>query len=115
MPAGGARPPGLPAMFAAWADPVAADSVLRSALGDAVAELEQHAAPLATLREEALRTALFESLARRLPGHVRTERHLKVPACRGCREFRRARGPRSRTARRGSLRRSGPTPTRPRY
>jgi hypothetical protein len=70
-------------MFAAWDDPAAADSVLRDALHDAVAELEQHAAPLASLREEALRTALFEALSRRLPGHVRKERDLRSPAFRG--------------------------------
>jgi hypothetical protein len=70
-------------MFAAWDDPAAADSVLRDALDDAVREIEQHAARLVSLREEALRTALFEALWRRVPGHVRKERHLKVPAFRG--------------------------------
>jgi hypothetical protein len=70
-------------MFPAWDDPAAADSVLRDALGDAIGELEQHVAPWVSLREEALRTALFDALQRRLPGHVRKERQLKVPAFRG--------------------------------
>jgi len=70
-------------MSPAWDDPRAADTVLRNALGEAVAELEQHSVAFSDLREEALRTALFEALARRLPGHVRKERRLKVRAFRG--------------------------------
>ena len=65
-------------MFADGDAPAAADSILRDALDDAVTELGQLAVPFVSLREEALRAALYESLGCRLPGRVRKERHVDL-------------------------------------
>ncbi len=65
-------------MFTAWDDPTAADGVLRDAVREAIDSLRQAAMPWASLREEDLRSGLFQSLSHRLPGHVRKERLLKI-------------------------------------
>jgi hypothetical protein len=66
-----------------WNDAVVADSHLRAALAEVVAAIEGDPRPLADMREENLRGALQRSLSSQLPGHVRKEQTLDLPAFRG--------------------------------
>lgn len=60
-----------------------ADSVLRDALASACSRLAADQRPPTALREEDLRSAIYEELNIRLPGHVRKERKLTLAAFQG--------------------------------
>lgn len=74
-------------VIADWDAAAVADDYLRAALVQAAETIERADQRLTDLREEHLRTAVYEALDARLPGHVRKEQTRELAAFRGAGGF----------------------------
>jgi hypothetical protein len=70
-------------VIADWQEPAVADDHLRVALAQAANMIQRDGRRLAEIREEDLRTAVFDALVRQLPALVHKERCLELAAFRG--------------------------------